>query len=338
MTGATRWLDRAAKAVPFQMIPRTDWSAQQPTYRDADPAVIRAALTRAQRRPGGNWYAFAASSDITAKALGATVAGRELVAWRGDDGALLVAPRSCPHLGADLSCAPVEGGALICPWHGLRLGTRRHGTWKPYPAHDDGVLCWVRLDRSDTDTGTDTDAPVVPVRPGPPALAAVTRLEGVCEPRDIVANRLDPWHGAWFHPYSFTQLAVLTAPPADDDLAEESDRFSVSVTFRIGRLGVPVIAEFTAPGPRTVVMRIVEGEGLGSVVETHATPVGVGSDGRPRTAVIEAVIAHSDRPHFGKALVAAPVIRMAARRAATRLWRDDLAYAERLFTLRSQDR
>ena len=30
--------------------------------------------------------------------------------------------------------------------------------------------------------------------------------------------------------------------------------------------------------------------------------------GLPRTAVVEAVIAHSDRPHFGKALVAAPVI------------------------------
>ena len=166
-------------------------------------------------------------------------------------------------------------------------------------------------------------------------MAAVSRLEGVCEPCDVVANRLDPWHGGWFHPYSFTRLEVLSAPAADDDLPEEFDRFLVAVTFQIGRLGVPVVAEFTTPGPRTVVMRIVDGEGQGSVVETHATPVGCGRDGLPRTAVVEAVIAHSDRPHFGEALIAAPVIRPLMRRSATRLWRDDLAYAERLFELRS---
>ncbi len=70
------------------------------------------------------------------------------------------------------------------------------------------------------------------------------------------------------------------------------------MTFQIGRFGVPVVAEFTSPEPRTIVMRIVDGEGTGSVVETHATPVGPSADGRPRTAVIEAVIAHSDRPGF----------------------------------------
>ena len=76
------------------------------------------------------------------------------------------------------------------------------------------------------------------------------------------------------------------------------DRFLVAVTFRIGRLGVPVVAEFTSPEPRTIVMRIVDGEGAGSVVETHATPAAPGPDGLPRTAVLEAVVAHSDRPGF----------------------------------------
>lgn len=66
-----------------------------------------------------------------------------------------------------------------------------------------------------------------------------------------------------------------------------------------------------------------------------ATPLGPGPDGRPRTAVVEAVIAHSDRTHFGKGLVAGPLIRPLMRRAATKLWRDDLAYAERLFELRN---
>lgn len=324
---------RAAKAWPFQTLPPLDWSRQAPTYADANPAVIRSALTRAQRRPSGNWYAFASSSQIAAKAWGTRVAGVQIVAWRGADGELRVAPRACPHLGADLSMAPVECGTLVCPWHGLRLSDQRQGKWKPFPAYDDGVLCWVRLDAAGGESPT--DAPIASPRPGNPRLAAVTRLEGVCETRDVVANRLDPWHGAWFHPHSFTQLKVLSAPAADDNLRDELDRFLVAVTFRIGRLGVPVIAEFTTPDPRTVVMRIIDGEGQGSVVETHATPVGPGRDGLPRTAVVEAVIAHSDRPFFGKALIAASVIRPLMRRSATRLWRDDLAYAERLFEIRS---
>ncbi len=322
-----------AKAWPFQTLPSIDWSAQVPTFADASPAVIGSALDRARRRPSGNWFPFAASSQVAAKAWGATVAGVQIVAWRGADGGLLVAPRACPHLGADLATAPVECGTLVCPWHGLRLSDRRHGAWRPLPAHDDGILCWVRLDAVG---GEDpTDAPIVPERPGDPRIAAVASMAGTCEPRDIVANRLDPWHGAWFHPYSFTQLKVLSAPAVDDDLPEALDRFVVDVTFRVGRLGIPVIAEFTAPGPRTVVMRIVEGEGRGSVVETHATPLGSGPDGRPRTAVLEAVIAHSDRPHFGKGLAAAALIRPLMRQSAARLWRDDLAYAERLYELRS---
>jgi Domain of unknown function (DUF5914)/Rieske [2Fe-2S] domain len=323
----------AAKAWPFQTLPPMNSSTRAPTHREANPAVIRSALVRAQRRPAGNWYAFAASSRIAAKAWGTSVAGVEIVAWRGAEGGLLVAPRACPHLGADLSSAPVECGTLVCPWHGLRLSDRRYGEWEPFPSHDDGVLCWVRLDTVGGETPTET--PILSPRPGNPRLAVVSRLEGVCEPGDIVANRLDPWHGAWFHPYAFTRLEVLNAPAADDELPDELDRFLVAVTFRIGRLGVPVIAEFYAPGPRTVVMRIIDGDGQGSVVETHCTPVGDGRDGLPRTAVVEAVIAHSDRPHFGKALVAAPVIRPLMRWSATRLWRDDLAYAERLFELRS---
>jgi hypothetical protein len=36
---------------------------------------------------------------------------------------------------------------------------------------------------------------------------------------------------------------------------------------------MPVIAEFTTLDPRTVVMQIMDGEGQGSVVETHVTPL-----------------------------------------------------------------
>ena len=114
------------------------------------------------------------------------------------------------------------------------------------------------------------DEPVIADRPTGGTLHAVGRMVGVCQPSDIIANRLDPWHGAWFHPYSFTRLEVLETP------TEQADRFLVAVTFRIGRLGVPVVAEFTSSEARTIVMRIVEGEGTGSVIETtprHWVPI-----------------------------------------------------------------
>ncbi len=329
----TDFISRLSKTMPFQLLPTARWSAQRPTYRDAEPAIIDAALRRSQRRPSGNWYAFAASDAIRTQPLGTSVAGVELVAWRGEDGGLHVGPGACPHLGADLATGRIDCGALICPWHGLRLDGGREFGWRPYPAHDDGVLAWVRLDRVGGEEPT--QRPVLPARPSGVQIDAVTRLVGTCEPQDVIANRMDPWHGSWFHPYSFTRLEVLTSPPVDDELPEASDRFLVAVTFRIGRLGVPVVAEFTSPEPRTIVMRIVDGEGTGSVVETHATPVGPGADGLPRTAVLEAVVAHSDRPGFAHALRVAPLIKPVMRRAATRLWRDDLAYAERVFRRRT---
>jgi hypothetical protein len=324
--------ERMPKALPMQVLPKPDWANQRPTYKQAEPAIIEAALQRALRRPSGNWFVFGASTDVRGgRPFGAKVAGLEIVAWRDQRGGLHVGPASCPHLGADLATGKVDCGGLICPWHGLRLEGGREFGWKPLPAHDDGVLVWVRLDKIGGEEPL--DAPVLPKRPSGDRLAAVTRLEGVCEPRDIIANRLDPWHGAWFHPYSFAQLDVLAAPPVD--AADDSDVFLVAVTFHLGRVGMPVIAEFTAPEPRTIVMHIVDGEGVGSVVETHASPLGPGPDGRPRTAVIEAVIAQSDRAGFQHSLRAAPLIRPLMRFAAARLWRDDLIYAERRYALRA---
>ncbi|MFI1436792.1 DUF5914 domain-containing protein [Streptomyces lydicus] len=313
------------------------WERQRPTWREARPAVIDGALKRALARPAGNWFVLGAARGIGAqRAFGRTVAGVEVVAWRAADGRLVAGPGACPHLGAPLARGAVHCGTLRCRWHGLALDGAPFAGWEPFPAYDDGVLAWVRLD------GVGGEAPLPrPVVPSRPALSgAVTAVHtavGGCEPEDVVANRLDPWHGAWFHPYSFVDLRVVGAPPESG--AEGPDAFVVDVSFKVaGRAVVPVTAHFTAPGPRTVVMRIADGEGRGSVVETHATPLGPDDRGRPRTAVIEAVVATSDRRGFALARAAAPLLRPLVRAASGRLWRDDLAYAERRRQLRSSGR
>ncbi|MGW3684022.1 DUF5914 domain-containing protein [Streptomyces prasinus] len=327
--------NRSGWTPPLRRRRRTGWAAQTPTWREARPALIADVLKRASARPSGNWFVVGASRDVRAggRPYGRTVGGVEVVLWRTDTGELRAGPGICPHLGAPLRDSRVVCGTLVCHWHGLALDGGPFAGWDPYPVHDDGVLVWVRLDRVGGEEPT--ERPPVPVRPAAGSgVDAVFTAVGTCEPQDVVANRLDPWHGSWFHPYSFVDLTMARPPEGEED-----DAFVVDVSFRVtGRLVVPVRAEFTAPGPRTVVMRITEGEGTTSVVETHATPLTGEADERPRTAVVEAVVAASDRRGFALARAAAPALRPLMRRTAGRLWRDDLAYAERRWALRSTGR
>jgi nitrite reductase/ring-hydroxylating ferredoxin subunit len=320
-----------ARFSPLRRLRVPAWPAQAPRWADADPAIIEAALSRALSRPSGNWYVYGASSELRGRRpVGRTVAGLELVAWRDGVGTAHVGPGACPHLGAPLCRSPVVDGRLVCHWHGMVLDAGGRPGWRPYPTHDDGVLVWVRLDEAGGEPAL--PSPVVTARP--PAMYSVIEVAtvvGRCEPSDVLANRLDPWHGSWLHPYAFANLRVLSTP------TPEHDRFVVEVAYRVGgRLGVPVTAEFACPGPRTVVMRIVAGDGTGSVVETHATPLGVRPDGSARTAVIEATVAYSARRGFAVARAATPLLRPLIRRAAIRLWRDDIDYAERRYVLRTR--
>lgn len=317
--------------IPLRLRRPRPWQAQRPTWREARPALIAQALKQAMARPSGNWYVLGASRQIVrGRPFGRRIGGLEVVAWRDRTGRLRAGPGACPHLGAPLRDARVVDGVVICHWHGLALDGSPCAGWEPYPAYDDGVLAWVRLDELGGEPPL--DRPVIPARPHPlRSIDAVFTGVGVCEPEDVIANRLDPWHGGWYHPYSFVDLTVVGAPPEEE--------LTVEVSFKVaGCAVVPVRARFTAPEPRTVVMQIIEGEGRTSVVETHATPLGPDFQGRPRTAVIEAVIATSPRPGFAAARKAAPLVRPLMRRAAARLWRDDLAYAERRWRLRTLGR
>jgi isorenieratene synthase len=306
---------KVGPALPAVAIPAA--SSDTADWKQANPQAIARALDRALARPHGNWYVVDASRRIGARPRRLRIAGQDLLAWRMA-GEILVAPEACPHMGASLETACVRDGKLVCRWHGLELGREGHGSWKPYAVHDDGVLTWVRV-------GPEDPAATKPVLPRRPDyfMQGVVRVEARCDPSDVIANRLDPWHGVHFHPYSFAQLSVL-------DRGE--DVIKVRVAKRIfGRICIETDAIFYCADPRTIVMEIVEGEGKGSVVETHATPIEPG-----RTAIVEATLATSERKGFRHAIKLERLIRPFIERSARRLWVDDAAYAERLFELRSQ--
>ena len=295
-------------------------AAEAPDWVQANPARIERALTRALALPSGGWYAVDDRDRIGRTPAVYTVEGQELVLWRALDGALRAAPGACPHMGASLACAQVRGDNLICPWHGLELGDGPHGRWRPLSVHDDGVLAWVNL--APPRSAELTPAPILAPRPAT-ALSGVIRMEADCDPGDILANRLDPWHGAHYHPHSFARLTVLE---------DREELLLVRVAYRvIGPLAVEVDATFHCSDPRTIVMTVVAGEGAGSVVETHATPIRPG-----RTAVIEATLATSERPGFRHALRLGRWLRPAINARAARLWQEDIAYAERRYQLRAR--
>jgi hypothetical protein len=213
----------------------------------------------------------------------------------------------------------------------MPLGRDSDPPWATYAAHDDGVLAWVRLGPVEEGV-TPTDRPVLAARPEPDgSIASVISLAATCEPRDIMANRLDPWHGAWLHPYAFSDLRV-------DDAASTDDRLVLDVAYRLGRtFAVPVRAEFTCPDSHTIVMTITEGEGVGSVVETHATPLTAPGAHPARTVMTEATVATSDRVGFAVARRVARLVQVGMRASATQLWADDLEYAARRYEMRRRE-
>lgn len=324
----TRLPQQIATRIPIRRVPQPPPEVIRSTWRQAAIPRIERALRLAQERDPGGWYVVGASTDLRAgTSIVRTVNGREIALWCTDDGRLLAGPGACPHMGARLQGCDVAGSDLMCRWHGLRLPSEWPGDWRTMPAHDDGALLWVRLA---TPAEEPTDSPALPTRPDPAAsLTSVYVKAARCEPVDIIANRLDPWHGAWFHPYAFSHLVV-------DDEASTDECLVTDVTFRLNRdWGVPVRAQFTCPDARTIVMRIVDGEGAGSVVETHATPVGTDSAGHPVTVMTEATIASSSRPGFRVARAFSPLIRPLMVRTQAQLWIDDLEYAQRRYLVRS---
>jgi isorenieratene synthase len=269
------------------------------------------ALRHALARPGGGWFVVDSRRTIGDGPRRYTVAGEDFVVWRAGD-RIVAAPDACPHMGASLAGGCVRDGRIVCPWHGLALGAEPHGAWRPVPVFDDGVLVWLRVDAAGEAPAA---RPAIAPRPAR-FIDATVRMEAACEAEDVIANRLDPWHGVHFHPHSFRRLRVIE---------QLEDEITVRVAFGVlGPFCVEVDARFHCPDPRTIVMTIVEGDGQGSVVETHATPLAPG-----RSAVIETTLATSDRPQFAFALRAARFIRPLIERAAARLWVEDIAYAER---------
>ena len=255
------------------------------TWRLAKPARIAAALAVSQAQDSGGWFVAGASSDVGSKeSVARTIAGREVVFWRNSEGGLVAGPALCPHLGALMDKCPVLEGSMYCRWHGIAFTQQGDATWSPYRAYDDGALIWVRLP---TEGEIPTEKPVLPARPPlADSVTAVIAHPGVCEPQDVIANRLDPWHGSWFHPYAFSHLVVddEARTRRADTLALARTADPIPITEAVMSAWARLVADARAAGVSRLV-RLTDAL-IAATAVVHGLPVVTQDDDFERIAAV----------------------------------------------------
>jgi phenylpropionate dioxygenase-like ring-hydroxylating dioxygenase large terminal subunit len=89
------------------------------------------------------WYPVLQSEDVAAnKAVGFTVLGETLVAWRDRDGSPNVLHDRCPHRSIKLSVGRVLNGQLQCILHGLRFNGEGRCIMVPWEENDERKDHW----------------------------------------------------------------------------------------------------------------------------------------------------------------------------------------------------
>jgi len=80
------------------------------------------------------WTIAGLARDLRQMPVQVRVAGQRIVLFRGSDGKPAALIDRCPHRGVALSLGKVEGGNLVCPFHGWRFspdGSNCHVPWSP---------------------------------------------------------------------------------------------------------------------------------------------------------------------------------------------------------------
>lgn len=266
-----------------------------------DPAMFDPAL-------GNQWMAVAESAAIT-EPTRVTVMGHHLVLWR-DGQNLRAFDDLCVHRGTALSLGRVDGGCLVCPYHGWRYDGS--GRCVEIPAHPEVPiaakakatvrrcverygLVWVCVDE--------------PELPEPPHFVEAS-AEGfhtvLCGPYTVdaeaprvIENFLDVAHLMWVHE---GLLGVPARSAIPDYRVHRVDGRLVTDVIPIyqpdpdGR-GADVISDYVYEilAPMTVMFRKADGEDVFAIM-LHTTPTG------PRSTVAFALLTRNyalDAPDQG---------------------------------------
>ena len=157
----------------------------------------RAAPRRGAARPAAGTRSTLRARSASSRAAYRSL-GRSLVVWRAGDRAARRAQRLPAHGRAARRRPRARAAGCVCPWHGLALGARGP---RALAAAADATTTACCSGCASTPATTSRDRRCRSCRSARARfIDSVIRVEAACDPRDVLANRLDPWHGVHFHP------------------------------------------------------------------------------------------------------------------------------------------
>ncbi len=91
------------------------------------------------------WHPVAWSHEVVEQPVAVTLLGEPLVVVRPPTGKVVAFIDECPHRGAPLSLGRLEGGELVCAFHGWRFGPEGDATCIPALGPDGAIPSRARL-------------------------------------------------------------------------------------------------------------------------------------------------------------------------------------------------
>lgn len=217
------------------------------------------------------WHPVALLSELRGKPLARTLLGEPLVVFAGKDGPVVLRDR-CPHRGMPLSGGRVQGGRIVCPYHGWAFGAG--GACRAVPGSGEvpsihAAALPVRVEAGLVWTTLGSGAfPRLPPALTNPALDRFWWVPAASRARvlDALENHLDPAHPHHVHPWIVraphkrvpTRVVVEIGAGGASATYHEQARatgllsrlFEGHRTTSIGRLWPPTIGEVAFEGPR----------------------------------------------------------------------------------------
>jgi nitrite reductase/ring-hydroxylating ferredoxin subunit len=200
--------------------------------------------------PSG-WYVAGKSRELKrGKILSRSYFGRELILFRTESGALHATDGHCPHMGAHLAQAKVEGEIVRCPFHGFcfdgggRCVSTPYGTRPPDRAR---LRVWPVMERNDLifvyydahDRKPDWEVPLRDDEGWTPI--AMKKYDIRTHPQETTENSVDFGHFTSVH--NFLDAGMTGEMRAEGPLL----RASYYIVRSLGMIGLPqrgVRAEF----------------------------------------------------------------------------------------------
>lgn len=184
------------------------------------------------------WYVAGRSEDFDTGLHARRILDQEVVLFRGEAGEPIALEDACPHRKLPLSRGSIQGGTVVCGYHGLTFDCSgdcviaptqldnppRRATVHSYPVEDRWGFLWIWMgDPAKADHGKIIDIPNF----ASPNWGKTARgsMQMKCHYLYIIDNLLDPSHVAWVHLTSFAGAGTDNRPL---DLEEDATGVVVS--------------------------------------------------------------------------------------------------------------